>query len=50
MADILYKNEEKSKALKYYRIALKKSPENEWATYRVGYESKAQESKKCLTV
>jgi tetratricopeptide (TPR) repeat protein len=46
MADILYKNEEKNKALKYYRIALKKSPENEWAAYRVGNDSEEKESKK----
>jgi tetratricopeptide (TPR) repeat protein len=46
MADMLYTSDEKNKALKYYRIALKISPENEWATYRVGNESEAQESKK----
>ena len=46
MADMLYTNDEKNKALKYYRIALKKSPENEWATYRVGNDSDEKESKK----
>ncbi len=46
MGDILLTNDEKSKALKYYKIALKKSPEDEWAAYRVGNDGEAQESKK----
>lgn len=36
LADILYENNRKGEALKYYRIALKKEPENEWVAYRVG--------------
>ncbi|HBH60530.1 MAG TPA: hypothetical protein DDX85_02060 [Nitrospiraceae bacterium] len=35
LADMLYANDERSKALKYYRIAYKMNPENEWVMYRL---------------
>jgi len=46
MADILYTRNEKNKALKYYKIALQKSPEDEWATYRIGSDGGSSESEK----
>ncbi len=44
LADILYANNGRSKALKYYRIAHNKNPDDEWATYRVGRNTVMPES------
>ncbi len=49
MADLLYANDEKSKALKYYRIALRKEPSDQWAAYRIGQDAEAKESKEMFT-
>jgi tetratricopeptide (TPR) repeat protein len=46
LADILYKNNSQSKALKYYRIAYKKNPDDEWILYRIGRDENGQQSKK----
>jgi tetratricopeptide (TPR) repeat protein len=45
LADYLYAHNEKSKALKYYRIAYRKDPDNEWVMYRVGSDTDMPESK-----
>ena len=45
IADILYTNDEKGKALKYYRIAYEKKPEDEWTAYRIGHDGSMNESK-----
>lgn len=44
-ADILYANNERDRALKYYRIAYEKNPDNTWAMYRLGRETSAPEAK-----
>jgi tetratricopeptide (TPR) repeat protein len=36
LANILYDNDRKDEALKYYEIAHKKGERNEWAMYRIG--------------
>lgn len=46
IADILYTRDEKNRALKYYNIALQKSPGNEWAAYRVGQDGESGASQK----
>ncbi|MBI5665172.1 MAG: tetratricopeptide repeat protein [Nitrospirae bacterium] len=43
-ADILYANNDTNKALKYYRIAGEKAPENEWVMYRLARDAGAPES------
>ncbi len=43
-ADILYRHNDREKSLKYYRIANKKDPHNEWAMYRVGRDTGMPES------
>ena len=45
LADILYVNNKKNRALKYYRIAYRKNPVDEWAAYRVGQGAGMPESK-----
>ncbi|HDH05523.1 MAG TPA: tetratricopeptide repeat protein [Nitrospirae bacterium] len=45
LADILYVNNKKNRALKYYRIAYRKNPADEWAAYRVGQGAGMPESK-----
>lgn len=49
LADILYANNDRSKALKYYRIANKKSPDNEWVMYRVGRDTGMPEAEDILS-
>jgi tetratricopeptide (TPR) repeat protein len=44
LADIFYANNNRSKSLKYYRIAREKSPDNEWAMYRVARDSDTPEA------
>ena len=44
LADILYANNNRSKSLKYYRIASEKSPDNEWAMYRVARDTDMPEA------
>ncbi len=46
MADMLYRSDEKKRALTYYRIAQKKKPDDEWAAYRVGSGGEEKESEK----
>jgi len=46
LADILYKNGSHGKALKYYRIAYKKDPDDEWIVYRIGRDEGGPQSKK----
>lgn len=36
LADTLHSNNQKSRALKYYKIAFRKDPDNEWIAYRMG--------------
>jgi tetratricopeptide (TPR) repeat protein len=49
LADYLYTHNEKRKALKYYRVAYKKNPDNEWVMYRVGNDTDMSESKDMFT-
>lgn len=49
LADILYANNDRNKALKYYRIANKKSPDNEWVMYKVGRDTDMPESEDILS-
>jgi len=46
LADILYKNKSLAKALKYYRIAYKINPDDEWILYRIGRNESGQQSEK----
>ena len=45
LADILYLSNEKTRALRYYRIAYRKNPADEWTAYRVGQGAGMTESK-----
>ncbi len=45
LADILYENNEKKMALKYYRTAYSKDPADEWTVYRIAYLTGLPESK-----
>ncbi|MBL7049361.1 MAG: AMIN domain-containing protein [Nitrospira sp.] len=45
LADVLYENSLQEKALKYYRVAFKKKPDDNWIAYRLGLGSKPDESK-----
>jgi len=45
IADILYKNNEKGKALEYYRKAYALNPDDEWISYRIGRAESGTESK-----
>lgn len=49
LADIMYENNEKERALTYYKIAYKKDPENEWVAYRVGDGSGQSDSIELFT-
>lgn len=44
-ADILYMNNDSNKALKYYRIAAEKNPDNEWVMYRVARDTERPEAR-----
>lgn len=48
LADILYANNDRSKSLKYYRIAKEKSPDNEWVMYRVARDAGMPEAEDIL--
>lgn len=50
LADILYKNKYRRKALKYYRIAYGKNPDNEWVLYRIGSEDGPRSKKLFATL
>ncbi len=45
LADILYANNEKSRSLKYYRMAFRKKPNDEWIVYRLGQGTRMPESR-----
>ncbi len=45
IADFFNEKGQKNKALKYYRIAYKKDPENQWVAYRISKEAASKESK-----
>ncbi len=47
-ADILHKHGKKRDSLKFYRAALKKDPENDWALYRIGGLTGKKEDKDIL--
>ncbi len=44
LADIFHGEKKYDKAMKYYRTAYKKKPEDEWVTYRIGRGSGRKES------
>ena len=50
LADILDMSGRGSEAMEYYRIALKKDPDNEWAIYRIGRWSDRNESKEMFSM
>ena len=45
LADILYTNNEKTRSLKYYRMAFQKNPDDEWTVYRLGKGTRMPESR-----
>jgi tetratricopeptide (TPR) repeat protein len=49
LADILYENGKKRKALKYYRIAYQKKPDDEWTIYRLGIIAGMPESERMFS-
>jgi len=48
-ADILYMNNDGSRALKYYRIAGEMSPGNEWVMYRLARDTNGKEAEDMLS-
>lgn len=48
LADILYERGKKTDALKYYRLALSKDQENEWALYKIAEFSDVTEAEEML--
>lgn len=45
LADMLLEDNKMNKALKYYKLAFKKKPDDEWTVYRIGHSADTQESK-----
>jgi tetratricopeptide (TPR) repeat protein len=48
LADVLYANNDTDKAIKYYRIAIEKGPENEWVMYRLARDTGRPEAEEIL--
>lgn len=49
-ADILFKNRQEGRSLKYYKIAFRKDPKLQWAAYRIGRGSGTPESEEMYTL
>jgi tetratricopeptide (TPR) repeat protein len=49
LADSMFENNKKSEALKYYKIAYEKKPEDEWTLYRLGRDAGKEESEEMFS-